>query len=649
MPKNYKLAYPPGIMRNGTKYQAQGRWYDANLVRWYEGVMRPWDGWQRKEHTNDKAVSAAIADDGGAFTDYTTAANNATANDVVLLPATPAQNDAFYVGYSHVFNEVRFNIGTAATDGVLTFEYYNGSTWVALTVTDLTDNFKNAGSNSVTWTAPRDWAKTTINSQGPFYYIRARVSTAGASQPLGTQLFIVRAPIQLDEAIRNMLAWRDNTGSSYLAMATASYIYALSEGVLTDITPSSGFTTGQEHATSTSGNYGAGAYGSGPYGVGDASLSAITEATTWALDSWGEYLVGCSFADGKLRVWDLNVANNFDVMHADAPTGCVGLVVTPERFVVALGVNGVPGSYNQDGRGLVWCDQEDYATWTPSSANQAGDWTLATQGEIMGARAARNETLIWTTVDLWAMRYIGGTLVYSFHRAGDKCGAISRHSMVAVDAGAIWMGHRGFFKYDGFVSPIPCEVSDYVFGDMNRTQASKITAHTISEFGEIIWYYPSAEATYNDRYVVYNYRENTWSFGSLERCAGVDRGAFPNYISSDEDGSIYDHEVGASFLDPDDTELTAYAEGGPLELADGDNVVSVMELIPDDKTLGDVQATFYHAFYPDASETTDGPHTLANRTDLRFTCRQVRMRVTQVNAGWRVGIPRLAVEVGGRR
>lgn len=648
MPKNFKLAYPPGIIRNGTKYQAQNRWYDANLVRWYERTMRPWDGWQRMEHTNDKSVSAAIADDGGVYTDETTDANSAAANDVQLLPVAPAENDAFYVGYSHVFTEVRFNIGTVATDGALTFEYWNGTAWTALTVTDLTDNFKNSGSNSVTFTAPRDWATTTVNSQGPFYYIRARVSTAGTSQALGTQLFIVRAPIQLDEAIRGMLAWRDNTGSSHLAMATASYVYAFVEGTLTDITPA-GLTTGDEDASTTSGYYGQGAYGSGPYGVGDPSLTAITEACTWSLDSWGEYLVGCSVADGKLRVWDLNVANDFDTMHADAPTGCLGLVVTPERFVVALGVNGVPAAYNQDGRGLVWCDQEDYTTWTPTSANQAGDWTLATQGEILAARAARNETLIWTTVDLWAMRYIGGTLVYSFHRAGDKCGAISRHSMVPVDAGAIWMGHRGFFQYDGFVKPIPCEVSDYVFGDMNRTQASKITAHTISEFGEIIWYYCSAASTKIDRYVVYNYREGTWSFGQLERTFGVDRGAFTNWIASDEDGALYEHEVGESFLDPDDASLTPYAEGGPLELQDGDNVVSVVEMIPDDKTLGDVTATFYHAMYPDASETTDGPHTLSNRTDLRFTCRQVRMRVTQVNAGWRVGIPRLAIEVGGRR
>ncbi len=644
MPRFIPLRIPPGIFRNGTKYQSKQRWFDANLVRWVEGAMQPWGGWVKVQESgapptdinvgepirgmiawrgnNQKprlafgtptkaysfiegvltnitisAVAAAISDDGGVMTDETTDANNAATNDVVLVPASPAVNDAFYLGFHDPFKQVKINVSTVATDGVVTWEYWNGSGWSAFSsVTDGTNSFKTSGTNTVKFTVPSDWATTTVNSQGPFYYIRARVSSAGTSTALGAQ------------------AWIE-----------------------------SGVVAGQSNQSTSTGNYNQGAYNAGNYGSGDPLQGTVVEAQTWQLDTFGQYLVACAYSDGSLYVWDLHAPPDGILSPMlGAPVSCLGIVVTPERFVVALGAGG-------DGRMVQWADQESYTVWTPSPSNQAGDFPLTTPGQLMAGRRGRNETLLWTDADLWAMRYIGGSYVYSFHQVGARCGAVSRHSMVVVDGKAIWMSHRGFFMYDGFVRAIPSEVSDYIFNDINRGQSSKIFATTLSELKKVVWFYPSAGSTEIDRYVEYDHGENTWAIGALERTSGIDRGPFTYPLMADSLGAVYDHERGESYLDPEDVALTPYAESGPFELARGDQVMDVLALVPDDKTVGDVQARFYASFYPDDDEVEYGPYTLSEYTTMRLSGRQVRLKVVQVNADWRVGIPRLEVEAGGRR
>jgi hypothetical protein len=265
------LKLPSGIFRPGTQYDARGRWYDSNLVRWADNAMQAIGGWRPMERTTDVAVSAAISDDGGVFTDETTDANDAGQNDIVLIPASPAVNDAFYVGYSFRFTEILLRIDTQnATDGAVTWEYYNGSAWAALSnVNDNTNSFKNPSSSSfVVFDLPWDWAKTTVNGQGPFYYVRARVTTPGTTTAIGTQVWIGNGPVDVDEPVRGMLAWRANSQAAHLAIGTPTKSYVLTGGVLTDATVS-GFTTGGGDAAQTSGNYNNGVYGAGPYGTGD--------------------------------------------------------------------------------------------------------------------------------------------------------------------------------------------------------------------------------------------------------------------------------------------------------------------------------------------------------------------------------------------
>ena len=545
------------------------------------------------------AVKAAISDDGGVFTDETADANDVGTDDVVLVPASPMVNDAFYIGLSVTFGAARVVVSTVATDGAVTWEYFNGTSFVALSgVVDGTTNFTTAGSNLVTFTIPSDWATTTVNSQGPFFFIRARVTTAGTTTALGTQIFC-----------------------------------------------ESGVTAGQTDATTSTGNYGQGAYGTGNYGVGDPALGTLIEATSWQFDAFGQLLVAVSIADGKLYEWSLSAPPDglLAPILGGAPINNKALVVTPERFLFALGANGI-------GRQVKWADQESLTDWTITATNQAGDFPLSTTGTLMAGRAGRGETLLWTDVDLWSARFIGGTLVYSFRLLGAECGVISRNAMAMVDGKAFWMGERGFFAYDGFVRGVPSEVSDFVFNDINRTQASKIFAIPLAEFREVTWYYPSAASTENNRYVTYDWGQNHWTIGELERTAGADQAPFFFPIKADAQGGVYDHERGFVYLDTDDlTTLVPDAESGPIEIAEGDRVMDVNYIIPDEGTLGDVNVTFFSSFFPNEAEVTRGPFTLTKQTSVRFAGRQVRMKVAQVSSGWRLGVVRLDVEPGGRR
>lgn len=526
------LNIPPGIFRNGTRYQAKGRWYDASLVRFYSGAIEPIGGWRTAQ--TDAGV------------------------DVATLAGVP----------------------------------------------------------------------------------------------------------------RGAIAWRGLNGNVYVAMATTQKLYVLVAGTLYDITPA-GFTVGIPDTTTASGSYGAGVYGGGSYGAGSVT-SALIDADTWQLDTFGDYLVGVSTSDKKPYIWLGNTANPAVVIDITAATGAspttAALVVTPEKFLMALGTS------NQ--RRVSWASQAAYNVWGPLVTNSAGGYDLQTDGRIMTGQRTKNETLIWTDVDVHAARYVGGLAIYRFDQVGSQCGIVSRRAKAIVDTKAFWMGKNNFFFYDGATQQLESEVHDYVFGDFNTTQAAKVWAMSIAEFGEIWWFYPSSASTEVDRYVVYNYVENHWTIGHLVRTAGVDAGAAQYPIILDSVGHIYEHEVlqsrpaavdsqeGIELLTEDDQNLllesgsifltaeqtAPFLESGPVQIGEGDFLMNLQRLVPDERTLGDVRAFIFSSLYPTAPEIEDGPYNLANPTSIRITARQVRLRLEEVNqTDWRVGIIRFGVRQGSRR
>jgi len=190
------------------------------------------------------------------------------------------------------------------------------------------------------------------------------------------------------------------------------------------------------------------------------------------------------------------------------------------------------------------------------------------------------------------------------------------------------------------------DVSDYVFSDFNYNQASKVNAVLNIEFFEVIWSYPSAASNECDRYVIWNYRENTWSIGSWARTTGVAAGVFDYPILIDPSGYVYDHEVGWNY-----DGASPYAETGPLEMGNGDRIMVARQVVPDEKTQGQVNVSFKTRFAPEGTESTFGPYTISSKyTDVRFSGRQVSFKVTGVQlADWRVGNFRLEAVPGGLR
>lgn len=436
---------------------------------------------------------------------------------------------------------------------------------------------------------------------------------------------------------RGMLSWEDNTNDRWVAIGSHEKLYAVSaSNVVTDITPAT-LTSGLVDAAVNTG-FSGGFYGSSFYGTSRPDTGNYSEATTWSLDNWGEYLVACSVSDGTLWEWQLNTAADAAAI-ANAPTGNLGLMVTEERFLFALGAGGVP-------RKVQWCDRENNTDWTPSATNEAGDIELQTSGQIMAGVRTRGQSLILTDIDAHSVTYVGPPFVYGFERVGTACGLIARKAVASTDNGVFWMGPNGFFLYNGTnVQEIPCDVYDYVFGDINPAQVSKTWAMTLGQQGEIWWFYPSSASSEIDRYVAYDFKEGHWMTGELSRTCGVDRGVFKYPFMANTSGDLIEHEVGLNY-----DGASIYAETGPISLQNGDQIMSVRQLIPDEKNLGDVSATFKTRFYPTDTERSYGPYSMANPTSVRFSGRQIRMRVDGERlSDWRVGTMRIDAVARGAR
>lgn len=458
----------------------------------------------------------------------------------------------------------------------------------------------------------------------------------GVMQPVKGWRHRVSGSTRLTSTARAAKGWQDNTGDRWVAFGSHDALRILSaSGTIYNITPS-GFTVGLEDAevnTGYSGSY----YGTGFYGVTRPDLGNFSEVAMWSLSLWGENLLGCCTSDGKIYEWELSTGSPATAV-ANAPTGCLGVHVTAERFVFAIGAGNNP-------RMVQWSDREDHEEWTPAITNEAGSFQIETDGQLMAAVSVRGQTLLVTDTEAHVANYVGPPYAYGFERVGQNCGVISRKAIAEIEGGAIWMGQRGFYRYfGGAVEPISCDVSDFVFGGMNPSQRSKIHAIRNSQFNEVWWFYPPDDETECARYVAYNYREGHWTFGELNRTCGIDRGVFTQPIWSHSYGYIYDQETGNNYFDRE-----VFAETGPLSLGGGE-VFSAKQLLPDELTQGGVTAEFKTRFYPNGEERTYGPYTMGTPTDVRFTGRQARLKITGARLEpWRWGIPRIRISKRGKR
>jgi hypothetical protein len=442
------------------------------------------------------------------------------------------------------------------------------------------------------------------------------------------------------ECPRGAYSYRADGGDVRGAFGTTTTLEVITQGELFDITPGD-LTPGACGGSfgDGSGEYGGGDYGAGPYG-GVSLAGTLVDADTWSLDSFGDFLVGVLTSDGRVLVWEGDTAE--DAAEAtDAPQNNRAVVVTPERFLVALGADG-------DARLVKWASQETIDVWDPTAdGSTAGEQPLATAGRLMAGRAWRHQTLLWTDVDIWSMNYIGGDFLYSFNKEGEG-GLIGPNAVAVASSRVFWMGKNAFYTYDGFVQTINCDVADRVFSDMNYINRAQIFAIVVSEFNEIWWFYPGAGDSKPTKYVVYNWHEGHWVTGDLDRSAGFDRGAFAAPIWADDNGNVFEHEA----VDGTYGGLLPYLQSGPIELGDGDRIYRLQQIVPDHIAAGSFTIMLRKRLFPmaDFSNSTVYSVTGGSPVSIRDTARQVQIRVSgSLDTNWRLGTLRFGVRPQGRR
>ncbi|MEN6642578.1 MAG: hypothetical protein ABFE08_09040 [Armatimonadia bacterium] len=458
----------------------------------------------------------------------------------------------------------------------------------------------------------------------------------GVLRPVGG--WAKKSPSQLTGIPRALHSWRQNNFQARLAVGTHTNLYVFTDGSMYDITPAD-LAAGKTDTIYGYG-YGARSYSSSSYGTPRAAGVSLL-ATSWTLDNFGEWLVGCQDYDGRLFVWKNNVTVPAAVV-TNAPTNCLGVMVTPERHLLAIGPGG-------DRRSVAWSSSEDTELWTPTATNSAGGLTLATSERITAWKRARELSLLWTENEIHALVYKEYPYIYGSQKIASGCGSPSPHAGVVLEGGVVWMSAEGFHLYDGAVSSIPCTVHDAIFRNVNRAQLTKVVAGQNRRYNEVWWFYPSASSSENDQYVIWNYRDDHWATGTLPRSAWHDAGVYENPLAMSSDGYLYEHEFGWT---NDGTPIGAdrWIRSGPNELGAGDQVMRLNGMIPDRDSSGATALKLRTRNYPEDSWSSSDLVTMTPKMDFRLTGRQIEVEIVgQRDEDWRVGILRADVLEGGRR
>ena len=635
-----ELNVRPGVYRNGSVREAKGRYYDANLIRWKEGKLRPIGGWA-------KTTSTAITGKGRTMLPFRDSKGNnyiavgtssrlyiytgktSTASNVT--PSTPvpfnAGNDISSVGTG-------FGSGPYNGDTVLASATYTAST-ISAAASD--DSFNDSASGF----------STTAYAVGD--EIQVSGFTGGGSNNNKTY-----------------------PNSHKITAITTSKI-TCSASTLDDDA------AGEAVTISKARNFGESFTESTPL---------VTSANVWSFDMWGEILIGCCDSDGRIWYWNPSATNPLTTEAAQvnptyAPTQNTCILVSKERHLIAFGADANP-------KRIEWSTSQNYAlatsgsdnAWTAAATNDAGSFEIDTTGKIKTATKVANVILVNTDVDCHEMRYVGPPYIYSRRLIASSCGVISRQAVAAVAGFGVWMSYNGnFFIYDGSVRPLPCDFSKYIADDINSVQNDLVYATPNSLNNEIWWFYVSSSGSDIDRYVIWNYSENWWSIGQLERTAFTDVGVFEKPLGIALNGHIYEHErkrsgsvirgvgvtepTNTNQLSEDDRVLSfgldssssnemSFAETGVFEVGIGDRFANVKTMLTD-SVAGDNALSFkvYSALNSDSDETVSGSYSLGTDgyTHLRETGRQLRLKIqAPFDQDFEISTPlRVEVTAGGKR
>ena len=419
--------------------------------------------------------------------------------------------------------------------------------------------------------------------------------------------------------------------------------------------------------------WGTGTWNLSTCGTPRSSSSVTLDMRQWSINSWGEDLI-LTQKDGKTYLFDTSVglSSNRATAIANAPTAStLSVVSTESRHLILMGTETAIGDTGtQDKMFIRFSDQENFYSFRPNVTNSAGSQRIAGGSEIRCARPSKGTILFWTDTTLQSMSFIGPPFIFGFRQLGNDCGAVGLNAAIVVDDVAYWMSDGQFFRYAGAVQEIPCSVLNYVFNDINKAQYQQVYAGQTSDFSEIIWYYCSSSSDQIDRYVIYNYLENSWYFGNMARSTYQDNGVEFNPLATEYFANstantytqingltegrslIYRQEEG---VDADGNALSSFIQSGDGDIADGETFSFINKVIPDFQSMtGNAIITLQARDYPNDSQTTGEAITVNNSTrfyNTRIRGRQSSIKIENTDLGdnWRFGTLRINVRPDGKR
>jgi hypothetical protein len=323
---------------------------------------------------------------------------------------------------------------------------------------------------------------------------------------------------------------------------------------------------------------------------------------------------------------------------------------------------------------IRWSDQESLVDWTPSATNQAGSVRLSHGSEIVSVVQTRQEIVVFTDSALYSLQYQGPPYVWSTQLMGDNISIYSQNASVLASGIVYWMGVDKFYMYDGRVQTLNCDLRRYVFGDINYSQNLQVFAGTNEGFNEVWWFYCSANSTSVDRYVVYNYQERVWYYGTMARTAWLDSGLVDYPVAATYDATLVNHEFGLNDVATDTPlPLNAYIASSEFDIGDGHNFAFVWRVLPD-LTFGNSQLSSTGAS-PQVTMTLQGlsnsgsgvtstvgqpvvkgsqyviTEEFTGQIFTRMRGRQMIFKIesNQLNTTWQLGSPRIDIRPDGRR
>jgi hypothetical protein len=692
-----KLQFRPGINREITSYSNEGGWFDCDKVRFRYGFPEKIGGWLRLSATTFLGTCRALhpwvaldgsrylgvgthlkyyINEGGGYSDITPIRDTTAAGDVTFVAAA----NTLSAGISAVQTIIPLTSSTGfPPSGLIQI----GSEQIRYAT--VTGNDLEGVTRGVNGTIPAahlsaaavDCATLTVSDTAHGALDNDFVTFSGAVS-LGSQ--ITAAILNQEYQIVSIV-----DVDSYL-------IEARTVATISDITTSSGLNptpvfadssdsgtggasvvgayqinTGLD-TTITGNGWGAGTWGRSTWGSGASLLVSGSQLRIWSHDNFGEDLL-FNVRDGGIYYWDKSsgttargVALSSLSGASSTPTIAKQIMVSDtDRHVIAFGCDSEASPGVQDPLLIRFSSQESLTDWAAQATNTAGELRLGSGSQIVTAAETRQQILVFTDTSLYAMQYLGPPFTFGVQLISENITMGGPLTAMAVDDQVFWMGLSEFYVYNGAVQRLPCSVRDYVFEDMNLAQMEKVTAGLNSENSEIWWFYPSAASDENDRYVIYNYMEQAWYYGTLARTAWLDRGIEEFPIAAAPDHYLYNHEFG---FDDGSTSpasaINAFVSSSPLDLADGQQFTFVRRLLPDvsfrnsSAPVPSIDITTRVRNFTGASflsTTTSEIGAATDQVHLRLRGRQVSIEVASDETGvaWRLGSLRYDLQPDGRR